>query len=212
MLKRHTFPGLAILLLAAFSIPAAVADSVGTPGTFITNLAQTALASANDRTLSATERQRGLDALLDTGFDLPQIAAHVVGPYWLGAGAAERQAFTMVFRDYVGRTYSQRFADYDSASFRVVSQHAAAAASTVVTTEIDKPLEAKKAGQTSPNQPQRFDWLVVSKGGYRVVDVTAGGVSMAATMRAEFTSYLRHHGGDLTSLTQRLQATAIALK
>jgi phospholipid transport system substrate-binding protein len=201
---------LAVLLPVTFSAPDASADTAISPGVFVKDLAQKAFASANDRNLSVADRGRGLDELLDTGFDMPQVARYVVGPYWQEASADEQQAFTVAFRDYVKRTYVERFAEYKADTFRIVGQRNVNAASSVVSTEIDKTAEAEMADRTSTDQPARIEWLVIAGDGYRIVDVTVGGVSIATTKRAEFLSYLRHIGGSLASLTQRLQATAIA--
>lgn len=210
MRMRYFYFVLAVLLPVTFAVSYASADTAITPGAFVKHLARKAFASANDRNLSVADRARGLDELLDTGFDMPQVARYVVGLYWQEASTDEQQAFTVAFRDYVKRTYVERFAEYKADTFRIVGQRNVNAASIVVSTEIDKTAEAETADRTSTDQPARIEWLVIAGDGYRIVDVTVGGVSIATTKHAEFLSYLRHIGGDLASLTQRLQATAIA--
>lgn len=210
MRMRHIFLGLAILLPVAISQPGSAADPAGTPRTLVVDLARKALVLAGSRAISSADRQFELGKLLDAGFDMPRIAAYVVGPYWQEASADERQAFAVALRDYVGRTYTDGFADYSAGMFRVVGLQEANAAGTVVSTEIARTAVAEKADQTYSDQPVRLDWLVVAKDRYRIVDVTINGVSMAATMRAEFTSYLRKNRGSLKTLIQGLQAMATA--
>jgi phospholipid transport system substrate-binding protein len=46
--------------------------------------------------------------------------------------------------------------------------------------------------------------------GLRITDIKVEGVSMVQTRRADFTSYVQNHGGDVDALTNELQARATA--
>ncbi|MEX2615955.1 MAG: ABC transporter substrate-binding protein [Alphaproteobacteria bacterium] len=210
MRTKHFRYGFTILLLTTLAAPVSAADSTGTPSAFVTSLARTALTSASDKSLSTADLRRRLDDLLDTGFDMPQIAAYVTGPYWQAASAEEKHAFTAVFRDYVGHAYTRRFTEYDIGTFRVTGQREENYGNTVVTSEVDQIASTDGAKQTPANVPVRLDWLVAGRNGYRIIDITVQGASMAATKRAEFTSYLQHNSGGLTSLTQRLRSMKVA--
>ena len=127
---------------------------------------------------------------------MPQIAGFVLGHYWQKATDAERQRFTTVFRDFLVRVYSQRFNDYDGASFKVIGQHVEDTANTVVFTEMNQP---------ASGQQMRVEWRVVDKDGYRIVDISAGGVSLAKVQREDFMSSLRQNGGSVSNLILQLQ-------
>jgi phospholipid transport system substrate-binding protein len=197
MRTRHLLRGLALLLLASLAAPCHAAEPPGAPSAFVAELAHQALLPANSRTLSSADRRRRLEALLDEDFDVPRIARFVLGRYWRMASNTERQKFTAVFRDFIVQVYSQRFTDYDGESFRVIGQRAEGAASTLVYTEIS---------QLSSGQPVKVEWRVIDKDGYRIIDMSVAGISMALAQREEFASALERNGGDLPSLIRQMQA------
>ena len=196
MRTRHVAYGLALLLLAALAAPGYAADDPGAPSAFVADLAHKALLSVNNKTLSSLDHQRQFEVLLDEDFDVPRIASFVLGHYWQKASDTERQDFTAVFRDFMVRTYSQRFTGYNDESFRVVRQRAEGANSTVVYTEISQP---------ASDQPIKVEWRVSDREGYRITDVSVAGMSMALAQREEFSSSLQRSGGDVSSLIRQLQ-------
>jgi phospholipid transport system substrate-binding protein len=192
---RYLVYGLA-LLLASLAIPCYAAGSPGAPSAFVAELAHKALLSVNDKNLSAVDRQQQLEGLLDADFDVPRIAGFVLGRHWQQASDTERQQFIAVFRDFMVRTYSQRFTEYKEDSFRVVSQREESPTSTVVYTEI---------GQSASGQPIKLEWRVADRDGYKIVDMSVAGVSMVLTEREEFAAVLQRNGGDLSSLIRQLR-------
>jgi phospholipid transport system substrate-binding protein len=189
--------GFALLLLAGVA-PCAAQPSAGA---FVVEFAHSALHSGTDTTLSVADRQRGAEALLDKDFDLPAIAKFVLGPYWQQAKETERQEFITLFRDFMIRTYVQHFAGYDSDSFRVVGQRAEGIGSTVVETAINP---------SGSGQPIKMEWRVGSNSGagYKLLDVSVAGVSMALAQREEFVAVLQRNGGGLPTLIHQLKMNA----
>ena len=196
MRTRHFVYGLAMLLLASFASPCHAADPRAGPSAFVADVVQKGLLSLTTGTVTSADRQRQLGGFLDADFDVPQIAGFVLGHYWQKATDAERQRFTTVFRDFLVRVYSQRFNDYDGASFKVIGQHVEDTANTVVFTEMNQP---------ASGQQMRVEWRVVDKDGYRIVDISAGGVSLAKVQREDFMSSLRQNGGSVSNLILQLQ-------
>jgi phospholipid transport system substrate-binding protein len=188
--------GLAMLLFASLAAPCYGAAAGETPSAFIAELAHQALLSVNSKTLSAIDRHRRFEELLDADFDVPRIASFVLGHYWKTASDAERQEFTAVFRDSMIRSYSRRFTEYGGDSFRVVRERAESASSTVVYSEISQP---------ASGQPVKVEWHVIDRDGFRIIDVSVGGMSMALAQREEFSSALQRSGGDVASLIRQLQ-------
>ncbi|MCH7795062.1 MAG: ABC transporter substrate-binding protein, partial [Proteobacteria bacterium] len=47
--------------------------------------------------------------------------------------------------------------------------------------------------------------------GYRIVDIVAEGISIAVTLRSEYTSVLKQSGGDIDALVRKLRAVIEAL-
>lgn len=200
MNARRLVYGLAMLLLSGITAPCYATEPSRAPSAFVADLAQKThevLLTATTRTFSSADRQRHLGGLLNTSFDVPRIASFVLGRYWQEASEIERHDFTAVLREFMLRLISRNFTGYSETSFRIVGQRAEGPAGTVVHTEIGHPASA---------QPIRVAWHVIDRGGYRIVDMSVAGISMAQTKRDEFSSYLWGNGGDLPDLIHRLQA------
>jgi phospholipid transport system substrate-binding protein len=61
-------------------------------------------------------------------------------------------------------------------------------------------------------EPVRIDWRVRRRDdGYRIVDIVAEGISIAVTLRSEYTSVLKQNGGDVGALVRQLRAVIEAL-
>jgi phospholipid transport system substrate-binding protein len=199
----HLVSSAVLLVLACIATPCDAAGAPDAASAFVAELAHQALLPGAGQALSAAERQRRFEGLLDTDFDVPKIASFVLGHYWQKASDAERQQFTAVFRDFMIRTYSQRFTEYDSDSFRIIRQREESATSTVVYSEI---------GEAGSDQAVKVEWRVADKDGYKITDLTVDGISMALAQREEFSSSLQRSGGDLQSLIRQLQVKMSAQK
>ena len=190
---------LAIVFFASFGAAAYASPVAGDAGAFITALAHKGLSSGSDKTLSASDRQQAFQALVDENFDLPWIARFVLGHYWRQTNDADRQEFTAVFRDTMVRAYTQRFTDYRADSFRVVGERAEGATSAMVDTEITR---------IATGQVINLVWRLNDNNGYRVIDMSVGGVSMAIVKRDEISSILGRSGGDVQGLIRQMRGNA----
>ena len=200
MNARRFVYGLAMLLLSGIAAPSYATEPSRAPSAFVADLAEkthAVLLAPNSQTFSSADRQRHLGGLLNTSFDVPRIASFVLGRYWQEASEVERHDFTAVLREFMLRVMSRNFTGYSERSFRVIGQRAEGPAGTVVHTEINHP---------ASGQPIRVAWHVIDRGGYRIVDMSVAGVSMAQAKRDEFSSYLWGNGGDLPDLIYRLQS------
>jgi len=191
--------GFGLLLLASFAAPSCGAQLSGDASTFIAELAQKALRFGSDKSLSAADRQRGVETLLDENFDLPRIARFVLGHYWQDAKDSERREFTAVFRDYMVRAYTERFTEYSGESFRVAGQRVEGATSTLVATEITR---------STTGRTVKVEWRVAANDGYRVVDMSIDGISMVLVQREEFASAIQRSGAGVPSLIQLIKTSA----
>ncbi|HEY5597984.1 MAG TPA: ABC transporter substrate-binding protein, partial [Kiloniellales bacterium] len=56
-------------------------------------------------------------------------------------------------------------------------------------------------------EPVKVDWRVQqqSDGGFKIVDISAEGVSIAVTLRSEYTTVLKNNNGNLADLTRILR-------
>ena len=194
---------LGLLLFAGLNVAGDAAEPPASASAFVTELARKAPLFMSSRTLSSVERQRHLEGLLEEYFDMPWIARFVLGKYWQGASDADRQIFTGVLRDVLARTYSDRFTRYSRESFSVTSQRDLDEKNTVVYSNVGDPVLGEQA---------KVEWRVVRRGGYRIIDVTVAGASMARVMHDDFGSYLQRNDGNLANLIKELQAKLSAEK
>jgi len=192
---------LSMLLAGAGAAPAAMAadDASG----FIAGLGRNAIAIMKDPGLSTADRQGRFRALMAEDFDLPKIAAYVLGSYWQTANESERQQFTTVFGDYMAGIYSIRFGEYSAQSFRVTTQVARSETTTVVGSEIIRATTGEEID---------LEWIVAKvAGGYKVIDITAGGMSLSQAQREEFSSVVHRNGDSLPNLIGQLRTKSTEL-
>jgi phospholipid transport system substrate-binding protein len=193
----------AVYALSFLLLLTGTAHAAADAGGFIADLGSQAIHIMKDADLSAADRQQRFRALMNEDFDLPKIARSVLGRYWRETNDTERQQFTGAFADYMTQMYAARFADYNAPSFRVTRQRAEGENTTVVSTEITR---------LATGQPIDVDWRVVKTvEGYKVTDLSNGGVSLSQAQREEFSSAVQRNGGSVSTLIQQLRTKVTEL-
>lgn len=194
--------GISFFLLAG-TLAAQPARAGQDASAFVADLGRQAITIMKDPAISRAERQHRFAALMEQDFDLPKISQFVLGNYWQTASAAERQEFTAAFGGYMTSVYSNRFAEYNAGSFRVTTQQPTGETTTVVNSEITR---------VSTGEPINLDWVVArTPGSYKVIDITAGGMSLSRAQREEFSSVVHRNGDSVANLTQQLQMKSTEL-
>jgi phospholipid transport system substrate-binding protein len=194
--------GISLLLLAGV-LAAHPARAAGDASAFITELGRHAIAIMKDPEISRADRQRQFEALMAEDFDLPKMAQFVLGNYWQNASETERQQFTTAFGYYMTGVYSTRFSEFNAQSFRVTTQRAQNEMTTVVSSEITR---------TSTGEEIDLDWVVAkTPGSYKVIDITAGGMSLTREQREEFSSVVHRNGDSIANLVRQLQMKSTEL-
>jgi phospholipid transport system substrate-binding protein len=194
--------GISFILLAGTltAVPARAAEEASA---FIADLGRQAITIMKDPAISRSDRQHRFAALMGEDFDLAKIAQFVLGNYWQKANDSERQEFTTAFGGYMTSVYSSRFAEYNSRSFKVTTQVVTSTTTTVVSSEITR---------VSTGEPIDLEWVVAKTlGGYKVVDVTAGGTSLSRAQREEFSSVIHRNGDSVSNLTHQLETKSTEL-
>jgi phospholipid transport system substrate-binding protein len=180
---------------AAFGAPA---DS---PKTFIQAVSDSAIRVLHNRELSEQDRVSEFRRLFAAGLDFRAIGRAVLGRHWKRATADDRQAFQLLFWDYVINTYAARLARYSIEELTIGESRSSSNGDETVSTTV------VAAGGAST----RIDWRVRKSsdgdpsGGYKIVDMAVEGMSMALTQRSEFASVIRRDGGILSGLISRLR-------
>ena len=154
-----------------------------------------------DKSLDHARREPRFRELLQSSFDAETTGRVVLGRYWNLATARERQTFLPLYRDYLIRIYSSRFARFSGEKFVVRGTRTEAYGDTVVQSEIQPPAAG---GPT-----YSVNWRVRKEGNtYRIVDVVIDGVSLLVTHNQEFSSIIQNGGGKVQALIDALQARA----
>jgi phospholipid transport system substrate-binding protein len=194
----------AIVLALALATAAATAraDShIDTSVNFIEQLANQAIGSLTDKSITAEKRRDEFRKLFRNGFAVNGIARFAAGRYWRKAPDADRIEYLSLFEDVIVNTWADRFSQYSGQKFEVKG-------GTDATPEKSKENVALVESRffTSPTAPVRIEWRVASKGElFKIVDVKLEGISMATTQRDEFNSVVSKSGRKLSSLIKELR-------
>ena len=197
---------LAILLLVPWLAPTSMAGADQTdPAAVVRDFGASAIDVMSREDISAGDRELAFRRLFTSYFDVEAIGRFVLGPYWRKASSEEREAYQVVFEDFIVMTYAQRLTGYSGEVFDVGPTRLRGEAEATVSSRIVR----------DPDAPVELDWLLKRKGeGWRIVDLKVSGISMAQTRRAEFSTVLKQHGGlpnlliELRKMTERVRHQA----
>ncbi|HEY3917165.1 MAG TPA: ABC transporter substrate-binding protein [Stellaceae bacterium] len=164
---------------------------------FVSGLGDQVIQLIGDKQAPAAQRKQQFASLVDKSFDVDGIARFILGPYWRTATEQQRADFQQVFKTYMVNVYWADFSQYSGQKLAVTGQRAESPTSTVINSEIEQP---------NGKPPVKVDWRVASaNGGYKITDVTVGGVSELVTYRQEFADVIAQGGGNVATLTDKLR-------
>jgi phospholipid transport system substrate-binding protein len=163
-----------------------------------------------DQSLSPDQREGRFRELFNQAVDVPAIGRFILGAHWRSATAGERADFLALFEDIALQRILPMFTgqphDYAGKSFDVVEVRRAANNRAHIF------VYALVTRDKGP--PVHLTWRVREKGGqFKILDISAEGISMALTLRQEYNSVIRQSGGvaGLVELMRRkLRAGAFA--
>ncbi len=198
----------AVVLMALVGSGARAADPPDA-GAFLANLNHRFGEQIAATDIAPEERERRFGALLEQTLNIEIIGRFVLGRYWRRANDEERKAFIEAFQKAIIRRFLPLLTEYSGGQLSVgrVRPDPRNPALSTVTSRLLRP----------QGEPVRVEWRIRREGGqYRIVDVVAEGVSIAITLRSEYSSFIRQHGGDVGALTeslrQRVAASALTPK
>jgi len=199
MHRTATSLGISFILLAC-TLAAPPSRAAEDASAFVADLGRQAITIMKDPAISRADRQHRFAALMAEDFDLPKISQFVLGNYWQTASEAERQEFALAFGAFMSNVYSTRFSEYNAGSFKVTTQLVTSPTTTVVSSEITR---------VSTGEPIDLDWVVAKiPGSYKVIDITAAGMSLSRAQREEFSSVVHRNGDSVSNLTRLLEMKA----
>ena len=171
---------------------------------YITELSRNAIAQLSPTDISASERAERARRILERNFAGRDLARFVLGRYWRVASEQQRERFITLLREVALTRFLPTFQhmSMDQVTIeRAIADPQAKGVARVIT-RVDVP----------DRSPVKLAWRVrpTDGGSYQIVDIMAEGVSMAITLRSEYSSVIEQNGGQvealLTRLEQRLQS------
>lgn len=188
---------LALISLVQPTLAAPIPANARAAAAYVESVGAEALAALSQPSLSPSTQESRLRAVLDQGLGIPTICQEVVGEAWTQAPLPERQAFCSSFRDYLlGYLIGVRKEETPE-RFEVIGAERNASGKIEVATKVER--QGLSVGAVL--------WMVrESAEGLEIVDVITNGVSLIATYRSEFGSFVRREG--IEALTVALHRKA----
>jgi phospholipid transport system substrate-binding protein len=179
------------MLLVGMALGGHQAAHAETPAEFLKDFSNTALDRLSGEELSESERTQRFHGLLEKGFDVPAVSQFILARHWRAASEQEREDFVAVFKDYLAQRFLPLFAGGQGSDFSLEFGEA-------------KPLQDRDDlfdvpvvfRPASGGEPVNTVWRVRQQGGqFKILDVRAEGVSLAVTLRDEYSSVISRQGG-----------------
>jgi phospholipid transport system substrate-binding protein len=180
-------------------------DNADGAAAYIEDVGDAAVAKLADPGLDAAERRHALNTLITEHFAVRDISRFVLARYWRTATDGEKQAFQDAFVRTLARRFAPLFEGASDDAFEIVRAQQTSGQDDLlsVVTRIDPPEGASDATGTIP-----VTWRLRPRdGSYRIVDVVVENVSMAITLRSDYTSAIQNEGGDVGRLVERIEQT-----
>ncbi|WP_318771074.1 ABC transporter substrate-binding protein [Thermaurantiacus sp.] len=157
---------------------------------FVRRLSDETFAILRNRSLSRDEAKRRFRDLLRANVAVDQVGMRLIRRHRAGLSPQQLAAYRAALPDFIVNTYADRLYDFADSRLVVVRQIPRGSQGDVdVVTRVSDP----KGGK-----PIEAIWLVRPwpDGGWRILNLTVGGVNIALTQEADFDSYIRQHGFD----------------
>jgi phospholipid transport system substrate-binding protein len=153
------------------------------PSRFVQGLSTTGLSALKGNRAAARGKFR---SILAQHFAVDAIGDRLIQRWRRQITPAQYAAYKAAFPNFIIGTYADRLYDYSTADVRVIRAQNQGN-STAVLTQVTKP----------GARPVNVIWtLARDGGGYKVTNLTVGGVNVAVAQQADFDSYIQRNGFD----------------
>lgn len=147
------------------------------------------------KTTSGAAREAGIRKVLEASFDLPFMGRSALATYWDQTNEQQRERFLKAAIAAEAKAYAERFGQYGGQTLSVGKVVPRANGVQVVESRLN---------QTN-GQPIKIEWEVRND---RITDVKIEGVSMVATRRSDYKSYISNNGNKVDALIAELESRA----
>jgi len=174
--------------LIALAVPVAVQAQASDPAAARIGAYDDAVIGIMKAKLGTAARADRFAPLVKSYYDMPGIAALVVGPAWGSASASDKAAAIEALTRHSAVSLARNFKSFSGERFTVSPQVIARGAEKVVKVTI--------------GSDQLFYRMRQAGGSWKIVDVISGGVSNLALQRADLASTVQ--GGGISAMVKKL--------
>lgn len=208
MIRKSIAPWTLVLFVMALGValpPAELAandePANGKARTFLASLSERAIHVAQDKAAPRDDREARIRAILREGFDLKVLARLVLGKHWRKLDKAQRNEFVDVFEDAMVQQTLTIFGRYTGQTFDIVKVGADRTNPRLIAILTNV---ARSNGALA-----KVNWRIRKDGeDYKIVDIVAEGVSMALTLRQEYSAVIERSGGKVEGLIEELRKSS----
>lgn len=185
-----------LLVLMLYWSPPATAQAESDPRQFLDRFGRETTDLLSDLRLSQSEREQGFSALLSRFFDVAWIGHFVLGKHRHRISDQERLEYLPLFEEFLIAVYGRRLSAYPDMDFTV--GHARVLEKTVLVDSVILYNEGERISLV---------WrLRRGADGWRIIDASIEGISMAITQRSEFDSVIQNNNGSIRALLDKIRA------
>lgn len=156
---------------------------------FIDSVAKQALSIVANKNSDRAERQRQLQSMFEQHVDVNWIAQFVLGRSWKTTTEEQKARYLATYRTFLVKNYTGNFEDFTDAKYEIVRTEEAGKPNEYTTT-----MKLKRPGQQDIIVQYRL--RAEDKGGFKVIDIIAEGISLINSQRSEFSSVVSRNGID----------------
>ncbi len=208
MIKKSIAPWTLVLFVMALGValpPAELAandePANGKARDFLASLSERAIHVAQDKAAPRDDREARIRAILREGFDLKVLSRLVLGKHWRKLDKAQRNEFVGVFEDAMVQQTLTIFGRYTGQTFDIVKVGADRTNPRLIAILTNV---ARSNGALA-----KVNWRIRKDGeDYKIVDIVAEGVSMALTLRQEYSAVIERSGGKVEGLIKELRKSS----
>ena len=154
-----------------------------------------------NKSLADPERHAQFHTFMRSISDMPRIGMFALGQYARGVSQAETNVYAASFTEYAIPLYEFWLSKYNERTLKITG--------TVERAADDFVVRADAVSITNPAaQPFKVTFRIrkAEDGSFVLTDMTAEGISLALTLRSDFTAFLQQHGGRVSDLVGRLKS------
>jgi len=159
-----------------------------------------------NKSLSGAERHAQFHTFMLSISDMRRIGMFALGPYANRLTKEDTDGYVAAFADYAIPVYEVWLSKYNDRTLKLTGATQRAADDFVVSADA-----VSISNPSAPRFKVTFRIRKAADGGFVVTDMTAEGISLALTLRSDFTAFLQQHGDRIPDLIARMKGQGEAL-